>query len=108
MLEIHGLDEVLRKLDRLKSNAQSLDGHHEVKASDLFTPAFMRLHTKVSTFEALIEAGGFKVESQADFDAIPDAEWENVIRSYTSFSSWREMQEKAAGEYASKKLMAGL
>jgi len=54
------------------------------------------------------EASGFKVESQADFEAIPEAEWENVIQAHTSFSSWREMQEKAGVEYAERKLMEGV
>ena len=65
-------------------------------------------NTNVASFDALLEASGFKVESQADFEAIPDAEWEKVIRSQTSFSSWRQMQEKAGEEYAKKKLMEGV
>jgi len=108
MFEIRGLDEVRRKLDRLSKHTQALSGSHDIAASELFTRTFMRLHTKVASFDALIEAGGFKVESQADFEAIPDAEWENVIRSHTSFSSWHEMQEKAAHDHFIKRLKAGL
>jgi len=108
MFEIRGLDEAMRKLKRLEQNTQRLDGTHQVKASELFNPAFMRRYSRVASFEALIEAGGFKVDSQADFEGIPDAEWEKVIRLHTSFSSWREMQEKGAQEYASKRLMDGV
>lgn len=108
MFEIRGLNEVKRKLDRLSKNTQALSGSHDIPASELFPPTFMRLYTKVPSFEALFEAGGFKVESQDDFEGIPDAEWENVIRSYTSFSSWHEMQEKAAEEYFMRMLKAGL
>jgi hypothetical protein len=108
MFEIRGLDEAMRSLKRMENNARRLEGRHEIKASDIFTPAFMRRYTKVISFEALIEAGGFQVDSQADFDAIPDAEWEKVVREHTSFASWREMQEKGAEEYASKRLMEGV
>src|SRR5437660_11876334 len=108
MFELHGFDDAIKKLKRLGSNARELAGSHDVPVSELFTPTFMQHHTKVASFEALIEAGGFKVESPADFQAIPSAEWENVVRSHTSFSSWQEMVEKAGEEYVSKKVMDGL
>jgi hypothetical protein len=108
MFEIRGLDEAIRKLGRLQNNARALSGSHEMGASEFFTPAFMTRYTRVPTFDALIAAGGFRVASQADFDAIPDTERDRVVRSHTSFSSWREMQEKAAEEYASKQLMKGV
>ena len=108
MLEIRGLDEAIQRIKRLESNVRQLSGTHDVPASELFTPTFMRLHTTVASFEALIAAGGFKVESQADFEGIPDAEWEKVIQAHTSFSSWRQMQERAGVEYAERKLMEGV
>jgi hypothetical protein len=108
MFEIRGLDEAMRKLKRLQDNAQALTGSHDVRGSELFPPACMSRFTNVASFDALIEAGGFTVESQADFEAIPDAEWEKVIRAHTSFSSWQQMQEKAGEEYAARKLTEGL
>jgi len=68
----------------------------------------MRQYTRVPTFDALLEASGFKVDSTEDFAAIPDQDWERVIRQHTDFGSWQELQEKAAEEYASRKLMSGL
>ena len=108
MFEIRGIDEAMRKLQRLQDNAQALTGSHDVRSSELFTAAFMRRFTKVASFDALLEAGGFKVESQADFEAIPDAEWEKVIQAHTSFSSRQQMQEKAGEEYAARKLTEGV
>ena len=102
--EIKGLDGVLMKLQRLKSNAQKLEGHHEIPVDDLFTPAFMGRNTKVASFGALVEAGGHRVESPADFRAIPDDAWERTVRAHTSFSSWREMQSAAAREYFAARL----
>lgn len=45
----------------------------------------------------MIQANGFKVESEDDFKAIPDAEWDVFIHDNTSFGSWREMLEAARG-----------
>ena len=108
MFEIRGFDEAMRQLKRLEDNTRALSGSHDIRSSELFPPAFMRRYTKVGAFDALLEASGFKVESQADFEAIPDAEWETVIQAHTSFSSWRQMQEKAGVEYAERKLMEGV
>ncbi len=108
MFEISGLDEAMRQLKRLEDNTRALSGSHDIRSSEFFPPAFMSRYTNVASFDALLEASGFKVESQADFEAIPDAEWEKVIQAHTSFSSWQEMQGKAGVEYAEKKLMEGV
>ena len=108
MFEIRGLDEAMRKMKRLQDNTQALSGRHDIRSSEFCPPSFMRRFTKVASFDALLEASGFKVESQADFEAIPEAEWETVIQAHTSFSSWRQMQEKAGVEYAERKLMEGV
>jgi len=103
-----GFHDAVEKLKRLEENARALAGTHAVTAGELFDPDFMRRYAIVPTFEALIEAGGYRVESPADFAGIPDAEWERVVRAHTSFASWQEMQETAAGEYAARKLESGL
>ena len=108
MFEIRGLDEATRQLKRLEDNTRALSGRHDIRSSEFFPPAFMRRYTKFASFDALLEASGFKVESQADFEAIPEAEWEAVIQAHTSFSSWRQMEEKAGVEYAERKLMEGV
>jgi len=108
MFEIRGLDEAMRSLKRMQDNVWRLEGQHNIKTSDLLAPDFMRRYTKVASFDALIDASGFNVESQADCDAISDAEWEKVVREHTSFSSWQDMLGKAAEEYASRQLMEGV
>ena len=108
MFEIRGLDEAMRSVKRMQDNVRRLEAQHNIKTSDLFAPDFMQRYTKLASFEALIDAGGFNVESQADCDAISDAAWEKVVREHTSFSSWQDMLGKAAEEYASRKLMEGV
>lgn len=103
-----GLDEAQKRVRRLETNMRALAGTNAVAARELFTPSFMRQHSHVPTFDALIKAGGFQVESSEDFAAIPDQEWEAVIRQHTDFGSWQEMLEKAGEEYAKQELMSGL
>jgi hypothetical protein len=64
----------------------------------------MRRYTDFPTIEAMTDASGFKIESQEDFEAIPDAEWDVFVRSRTRFSTWKEMQAKAGEEYVVRRL----
>lgn len=103
-----GIEKFQKKLHRMAENARALDGKHKVPLSELFTPAFMQKHTRVASFEALLEAGGFHVESAQDFAAIPDDKWEEVVRSHTGFASWLEMQEEAGAEWMAAQLKKGV
>jgi hypothetical protein len=101
-IRITGLDEFRRKLERLSRNAQNLSG--PVALDDLFPPEFMRRYTDFPTIQAMADASGFKIESQEDFEAIPDAEWDDFVRSRTRFQTWQDMQAKAGEEYVGRRL----
>lgn len=103
-----GFENLRRKLDQFAKNARALDGAHQVPFSGLFTPDFMRKHTRAASFEELLEAGGFLVASPEDFAAIPDDQWEQVVRTYTEFASWLEMQKEAGAEWAAAQLRKGV
>lgn len=103
-IKIEGLEEATRKLEDLSRKAQELDGKHEVAMSEMFPPAFMTRHTDFSSFSAMLNASGFKVETKEDFAAIPNAEWDAFVTSRTRFGSWKEMKDKGVQEYAIKKL----
>ena len=102
--KVEGLDDFQRTLRDLKRRAQELDGEHEVSFEELFSDAFMRKYTDYGSIDKLVEASGFKVQSQEDFAAIPDDEWDAFIRKSTRFSSWKEMMETATSEYVAKEL----
>ena len=51
-----------------------------------------------------MNAGGFKVESQEDFEAIPDTELDRHIAATTKFKNWKDMLNEATTQYAAKKL----
>jgi hypothetical protein len=101
-IKITGLDQFRHKLERLSRNAQNVNG--PVAFDDLFPPEFMRRHTDFPTIQALAEASGFKIESQEDFEVIPDAEWDAFIRQRTRFATWRDMTAEAGREYVVRRL----
>ncbi len=104
MFKIEGIDELQRKLDDLSKKAEALDGHHNVPVSELLTDSFVSQHTSFSSADEMFMASGFKVETQEDFAAIPDAEWDNYIRSISSFDGWQSMLGAAGQEWAKRQL----
>jgi hypothetical protein len=68
----------------------------------------MAKHTPFSSFEAMLRASPFEVETAEDFKAIPDDEWDVFIRKTTPFDSWQEMQKEAGVEWLRERLLNGL
>ena len=101
-IKITGLDEVRRNLDALQRRMQNLSG--PVAFEDLFPPEFMRRYTDYASIEELITASGHKVESTEDFEAIPQAEWDQFIKAKTRFANWEAMQSKAGEDYVARRL----
>jgi hypothetical protein len=103
--EMKGFDEVQRCLDDTAKRAAELDGkQQEVQLSELLNDDFIAEHSSFASFDELLAASPFKVETKEDFEAIPDAEWNTYIAANTSFESWEEMQHKAAGKYLIKQI----
>ena len=100
----NGFGDAIRKLEQLEERARNLDGTHSVPVNQLFSAAFMRRYTGFSSFQAMLEASGFKVESEEHFRAIPDLDWDNFVRSQTRFPSWEAMQKRAAQEWVTNQL----
>ena len=55
----------------------------------------------------MFQASGFTIESQEDFDKIPDDEWDTFIKNNTRFPNWGEMVGTASSEFAARKLGLG-
>ncbi len=102
--KIEELDQLQRKLNDLERRAQELSGEHRVSFAELFPSSFMQRNTRYPSIEAMVEASPWRVETQADFAAIPDDPWDEFVRGATSFGSWKEMMAAAAREYAARKL----
>lgn len=99
-----GIEQFNRKLQQIADNAEKLDGEHAVPFTELFPDAFMLRHTRVGSFQQLLEAGGF---GNMEFAAIPDEAWDATVRGNTSFANWDEMKRAAATEWAKKRLLEG-
>lgn len=103
MLKITGIDVLRKKLDDFAKKAESIDGQH-IPVSELLSPSFVSKHTRFSSADELLEASGFKVETQEDFASIPDDKWDEYIRSVSNFENWQALLDEAGKEWAAKKL----
>ncbi|MCW2264257.1 hypothetical protein M2305_000204 [Gluconobacter cerinus] len=104
MLKIQGLNELQQKLRNISQRARELDGTQTLPVTDLLTSDFIRSHSRFNSANEMFDASGFKIESKEDFEAIPDEAWDTFIKSNTSFSSWKEMLERAGAEWAARKI----
>lgn len=105
-IKIEGLDRIKHRLDRLKEKAQALQGQSTIPIKDLLTNDFMRLHTKYDSLQAMFDQSPFTINSQEDFAAIPDDQWDAYIKANTKFSTWKEMRTQAVEEFLRKRLFS--
>jgi len=98
-----GLDDFKREINDTIEKIESLDGA-QVDFDESFTIEFMQNHAGVSSFDAFLKRGNFKVEKQEDFEAIPDDVFDNYVKENTDFSSWEEMFDAATDEYLDSQL----
>lgn len=96
-MDLKGLDELQRKLE-------ALEKIKNVPLEELMTPKFMTENTHFETVEAMFESGGFKVESEEDFKAIPEHELDEFISKTTKFQSWQNILQAAGEEFIKNKL----
>lgn len=104
MFKMEGLDELQKKLDEIEKKAEAIDGKQSVPLSEILTDTFVSQHTSFSSAHEMFKASGFKVETQEDFAAIPDAAWDNFIRSISGFGDWQSMLGAAGQEWAKQQL----
>jgi hypothetical protein len=103
-LKVTGFDELQKKLKKMADGAKELEGEHQVAMPDLLTESFVSSHTPFKDAQELFDNSGFKIESQEDFQAIPDAEWDIYISSVSDFENWEQMLQSATAEYAQRKM----
>lgn len=99
-----GFSDLSRKLGQLADNARALGEAKSASLTDILTPQFISNHTRFQGAEEFFGASGFKIESQADFEAISEEKFDDFVRSVSSFTSWREMLNTAGAAWAKKKL----
>lgn len=82
-------------------------GYGDIEGStfftDLFTAEFMQQYTQFKSIDELLSSGGFVVNSEEDYVAIPDEEIDAHVAKTTRFSSWKEMLTDAIEAYNLKR-----
>lgn len=103
-IKIKGLDKLEKQLKQIQKGARELERTKQISFSELFTASFMQRYTSFSSFDELLKAGNFNIESQEDFEAISDAKFDKHIAATTKFKNWEAMLSEATAQYATKKL----
>lgn len=103
-IKFEGFDKLQNRLKQMEKAAKELEKGESVPLLVLFSPEFMIDYTQFSSFEEFLSAGGFEVNSQEDFESIPDEVMDAHVANTTEFDSWEEMFSKAGEQYIAKKL----
>lgn len=103
---IKGSDKLKKELNRLSNNAEQLSQKDSVTFGELFNDQFITKNTSFTSLDELFDNSPFTVESEEDFVAIPDDEWEEYISENTDFSSWKDMQIAAQNEWLDNQLFS--
>lgn len=70
-----------------------------VSLNEVFTSKFMQKFTQFNSINDFLSSGGFIINSEEDYDSIPDAEIDAYVVKTTQFSSWKEMLLDAIDTY---------
>lgn len=103
-MKMNGLNKLQKQLKQMEKGAKELGKTKQVTFGELFPSSFMRKYTSFSSMDELLNAGGFKAESQEDFESIPDDEFDKHIAANTKFNTWEDMLSEATSQYTAKKL----
>lgn len=104
LIKTSGFEELDKELDRLADATEELNGEQDIPLDDLLVPEFIQEHSSFKTFDEMLKAGGFSMETEEDYDAIPDEVLDLHVSKTTDFTSWEQMLEEALSEYLSRKL----
>lgn len=103
-VEIEGFEELEDELDRLQEQLEGLDGENAVAFPELFPENFMATYTEFESITAFFDASPWTVESDEDFEHIPEDAFDEYVDEHTGFDDWETMLSVAAREWVSRKL----
>ncbi|TKF69777.1 hypothetical protein FCV55_10990 [Vibrio sp. F13] len=107
MFKITGFDEVKKSIDEMVEQIEQLGGTTNIPMGDLLTNDFVKATSNnqdIESFDELLVKGGYDIQSQEDFEAIPDDEFDEFISKNTSFATWSDMLSAATEQYVSNQL----
>jgi hypothetical protein len=102
-VEINGIDDLENTLEEMIEDVLDLGQTSEVPFDELFPPQFMSLYTEFNSFDELLEESPWEVNTEADFEAIPDDAFDEYIEANTDFPEWELMVETGFDRYVERK-----
>jgi hypothetical protein len=104
VIEIKGLGELQEKFSDLSNRLEDLNGTHNIPINDLLTPVFLSGCSAFESADQLFAMSGYELNSQDDFNAIPEEDWVRYINKNTSFTGWQEMLQAAAAMWVKNRM----
>ncbi|MBA2846165.1 hypothetical protein HNP88_000349 [Methanococcus maripaludis] len=89
-------------LDKLIKNVKKLEGTHNIPFNELFNRNFMLKYTNCSDVEEFFEKGGFKADTEEEFEKIDEELLDKHVSENTKFGTWVEMLNGAGHQWAEK------
>jgi hypothetical protein len=90
--------------EKLQRKVKKLEKTQNIPFDKLFNSSFMGSYTQYSNIYEFFKEGGFKIETQKDFEKLPEEKLDKQVRKSTRFSSWNEMLTKAGENWLAKEL----
>lgn len=103
-VRIEGLEGLADELESTRGRAATFDGDDAVAVSDLFTDGFMQTHTEFASIGEFFEESPWRVETDEDFERLPEAAFDDYVADHTGFNSWEAMLSTAGREWALREL----
>ncbi|MGM0411108.1 MAG: hypothetical protein ACQEQF_10150 [Bacillota bacterium] len=88
--------------EEIENKVKKSEGN--INFEELFSPSFMKKHTNFNSIEEMLNDSPFTIESEEDFDAIPENELNQFVNKNSKFNTWEDMAEKAGQIYMADQL----
>ncbi len=103
-MKITGFDEFGKHLNKMQKGLEELGNTNYIPFNELITDSFVRKNTNYSSVDELIEKSGFQIETQEDFDNVPEENWNKFISENSKFKTFQGMIDSAGEEYVAIKM----
>jgi hypothetical protein len=99
-----GFKEFGKEIKKLQKRVEEASKPESVSFNILFHEGFMSKYTNFSSIDEFFEQSPFKVETEEDFEALDQTEFDKYVAEHTKFKDWNDMLSTAGQEHVAKKL----
>lgn len=103
-MKIKGLNQLKRQLHKLQQDVEKVAKTRIIDIEEMFHENFMQKYTIFLSFQDMLDKSGYEINSNDDFAAIPDEEWDIYIHHTTQFWDWDAMCAQASTDWVSNRL----